>query len=328
MPSRVFKRADSEYLVPALAVLPHTKLNLLEHTLEFPDSREHNKDDRALAIVTQAFEAANTDELLEKILEHVHRNRWARDSDEYKTLEQRVFSVRGVEWTDDGFVFPQGASPRASTRSAQRRDTSQPAPAPRRDRAVGETSREMSQPLAELKMMRKRDKSKVFIVHGRNTAAKESLETFLHFLSLGTISWREAVTLTGKSQPHTYDIVKTGMDHAAAIIILFTPDDEARVKEQFSTPDDPDRQVQGQARQNVILEAGMAFAYAQERTIFLQGGRTRPISDIEGFNWVKLNGTFESRADLRDRLRAAGAQVHQRNEDLLHHLAGAFTATS
>lgn len=342
MPSAIFKNADRSYLVAAIAELTHPKLDALEFSVDLPET-QGTKDERVTAMLRRVFSEPNTDELLVQILDHIFLSHWARSSANYATLDKRVLSVRGVVRTDDGFVLPSDVTPPAgsgfvptaasNTDSTWSAGTNWGVP-PTTSGTATTTAKSESEGMkvitdkSESEGMKVRDKNKVFIVHGRDTAAKETVETFLHFLSLGTISWREAVSLTGKSQPHTYDIVKAGMDHAAAIIVLFTPDDEARVKEQFSTPGDPDRKGQGQARQNVILEAGMAFAYAQECTVFVQGGRTRPISDIEGFNWVKLDGEYESRADLRDRLLAAGAQIHQRNENLAHYLAGTFKATS
>lgn len=58
----------------------------------------------------------------------------------------------------------------------------------------------------------------------------------------------------------------------------------------------------------------------------MQSARTRPLSDIEGFNWVKLDGEFDSRADLIGRLRTADAPV-QHKQNLLDHTAGPFKVT-
>ncbi|TFB97597.1 hypothetical protein [Cryobacterium sp. HLT2-28] len=69
----------------------------------------------------------------------------------------------------------------------------------------------------------------------------------------------------------------------------------------------------------------MAFALARERTIFLQSAKTRDISDIAGFNWVKLNGVWDSRNDLKNRLEKAGADVRKGNFDLMDSLAGPFS---
>ena len=68
----------------------------------------------------------------------------------------------------------------------------------------------------------------------------------------------------------------------------------------------------------------MAFALARERKIFLQSATTREISDIAGFNWVNLDGRWDSRNDLKERLNRAGASVRAGNYNLADELAGPF----
>ena len=105
------------------------------------------------------------------------------------------------------------------------------------------------------------------------------------------MSWSDAVALTKEPQPTTYGVVAAGIAHAVAVIVIFSPNDEARLSREFAANDkDPELTVAGQPRQNVLLEAGMAFGTAPTRTIFVQSARTRPISDIQGFNWVNLDG--------------------------------------
>lgn len=70
------------------------------------------------------------------------------------------------------------------------------------------------------------EKSKIFVVHGRDMRPVEVLTNCLLLLGLHMMPWSEAVNL------------------------------------------DPDRKLRGQARQNVTLEAGMAYSMAPNRTIF------------------------------------------------------------
>ena len=79
--------------------------------------------------------------------------------------------------------------------------------------------------------------------------------------------------------------------------------------------------------QNVLLEAGMAFAMNRERTVFVRASRIREISDIAGFNWVTLDGEYDSRKDLKERLEHAGAAVRPGTYNLLDTLAGPFKIT-
>lgn len=238
----------------------------------------------------------------------------------YTRLHDKVFMPRDITLTDDGFVLSDGRNVDQVERQTV---AAQPEPVSSEsiatvgtvlDAFVGTPAR--TPPTAI--------RNKVFVVHGHDKRPIEVLRKFLLFLGLHVMPWSEAVSLTGSSQPHTYDTVKAGMEHAAAIIVIFSPDDLARVRDEFSDDGDADRTPRGQARQNVTLEAGMAFAMAPERTIFVKSAPTREISDIDGFNWIKLDGNWDSRADLKNRLERAGAAVEVVNDNLADPLAGPF----
>lgn len=171
-----------------------------------------------------------------------------------------------------------------------------------------------------------RSQDTVFVVRGRDPRPFDAIETYLGFLGLKVLTWNHAIKLTGEPQPRTYDIVKAGIQSAAAIVVIFSPDDLARVQEEFSEDED-DRQLKGQARQNVTFEAGMAFMSAPDRTIFVRSSSARMPSDLDGFNWVKLDGTWASREDLLNRLVAAGATAKPMDPNLNHNLAGPFKVT-
>lgn len=170
------------------------------------------------------------------------------------------------------------------------------------------------------------DQRAIFIVHGRNTAAKEELVKFLRHLDAKPISWPDAAAATGKTRPYTLDIIEAGMNMAQAIVVLFSPDDEARLKSHFHQPGDgpQERKPTGQARQNVTLEAGMAMALAPERTIFVRVGETRDISDILGINWIDLDDNWESRKRLHDALQIAKVKIES-GRNLTSPDAGRFS---
>lgn len=169
----------------------------------------------------------------------------------------------------------------------------------------------------------KRDPQKVFLVHGRDTRPYVVLEQFLAFIDLKVITWSEASSLTGKAQPTTYEVVRAGIDAAAATIVIWSPDDLANLKPELGSDDDS--KPAGQARQNVILEAGIAYGTAPDRTIFVVSEAVRMPSDIVGFNWVKLAGDWDSRKTLISRLKLAGAAAQPRDENLMTRLAGPFS---
>lgn len=166
----------------------------------------------------------------------------------------------------------------------------------------------------------------VFVVHGRNGKARDELFELLRTIDLRPLEWEEAVEATGKSAPYIGEILDAAFSRAHAVVVLFTPDDEARLREAFSKPIDPPEEtvLRGQARPNVLFEAGMAMARDQDRTILVELGDLRPFSDVAGRHAVRLDGTSGSRQVLAQRLRVAGCPVNLDGRDW--HSAGDFDA--
>ena len=169
--------------------------------------------------------------------------------------------------------------------------------------------------------------NEVFVVHGRNAEARNALYEFLRCIGLRPLEWPEAVDATGKPAPYVGDILDSVFSRAHAVVVLFTPDDEARLKEQFRTDSDPSHEAEltGQARPNVLFEAGMAMARHQERTVLVELGTLRPFSDIAGRHAVRMDNSTPRRQDLAQRLEAAGCPVNLRGTDW--HTAGDFEST-
>ncbi len=167
-----------------------------------------------------------------------------------------------------------------------------------------------------------RRENSVFVVHGRNEEARAELFTFLRALGVHPIEWGEAISRTGEGTPYVGAILETALRDAAAVVVLLTPDDEARVIERFLRPDDPDHEsrLEGQPRANVLFEAGMAFGGKQQNTVLVQMGHIRPFSDIAGRHVVRLNNTVARRQELATKLRAAGCTVNTDGTDW--HTAG------
>ena len=78
----------------------------------------------------------------------------------------------------------------------------------------------------------------VFVVHGRNIAARDAVFQFLRAIDLSPLEWSVAVQSTGKSSPYIGEILDAAFSRAHAILVLFTPDDEARLREAFRYPGD------------------------------------------------------------------------------------------
>ena len=164
----------------------------------------------------------------------------------------------------------------------------------------------------------------VFVVHGRNNAARDALFEFLRAIDLHPLEWSEAVSATGRSSPYIGEILDAAFSSAHAVVVLFTPDDEARLKKRFRADNDPPHETQltGQARPNVLFEAGMAMARDQARTVLVELGSLRPFSDVAGRHAIRLDNTSQRRQELAMRLRDAGCPVSLEGTDW--HTAGDF----
>lgn len=151
----------------------------------------------------------------------------------------------------------------------------------------------------------------VFLVHGRNRRIKNSMIELIEAFDLRVFEWEEAVKLTGKTLPTTMEVVIAGMNSAAAIVVLFTPDDEGRCLEEFRDPNDGqhEREFTPQARMNVIFEAGMAMHKDPGKTVLVKFGSVREMSDISGVNYISIRDSVDARRAIGERLDTAGAAV-------------------
>jgi len=166
----------------------------------------------------------------------------------------------------------------------------------------------------------------VFVVHGRNENARNSMFQFLRALGLQPIEWNQAIRMTGEPTPYIGTILETAFREAAAVVVLLTPDDEARLGKKFRKPRDPvwESRLTGQARPNVLFEAGMAFGRNPQNTVLVQIGVVKEFSDVAGRHIVRLANDPSSRQGLATRLANAGCNVNTSGSDWL--TAGNFTA--
>lgn len=153
-----------------------------------------------------------------------------------------------------------------------------------------------------------KDPRRVMVVHGRNLAARDAMYVFLRSLALSPIEWVQAIAATGRGAPHNLDAVRAAMDIAQAVVVILTAEDQAGLLPDLSSEED-EMLLRGQPRQNVVLEAGLAFGVDSKRTILVELGRIRGASDFQGLNVVRLSNDSESRGDLRSRLRTAGCDL-------------------
>jgi predicted nucleotide-binding protein len=170
------------------------------------------------------------------------------------------------------------------------------------------------------------DPRSVFVVHGRNLKARDAMYTFLTAINLQPLEFELAALATRQPNPFIGDVLTTAFGQAQAFLVLLTPDDEARLQERFRKAGDPDFEAQltGQARPNVLFEAGMAMSRDEKRTAIVQLGQMRPFSDIFGRLVLSLNNSVAARQRLADRLGLAGCAVVVKGEHW--HTAGDFEA--
>jgi len=156
----------------------------------------------------------------------------------------------------------------------------------------------------------------VMVVHGRDQALRDSMFSFLRALKLNPVEWSEGAKATGKGSPYVGEILDEIFRMAQAVVVLLTPDEEVRLRRDLCADDDEFKRETGfQPRANVQIEAGMALAKSENRTILVQGGDFRLPSDLHGRHIVRLNNTAERRNELAQRLKTAGCDPETGNQD-------------
>ena len=161
------------------------------------------------------------------------------------------------------------------------------------------------------------DPRNIFVIHGRNLAALDEMGKFLRALELHPLEWPELVSSTGLGSPYIGQVLDAAFSEAHAVVVLLTPDDEARLQEPYRQAIDPEFEsvLTGQARPNVLFEAGMALGRQPERTILVQLGEIRRFSDIAGRHILDISNTPDWRNQLLVRLESAGCAIDRSRDD-------------
>jgi len=158
-------------------------------------------------------------------------------------------------------------------------------------------------------MITERDPRKVFIVHGRNTLARDAIVLFLRALKLDALDFDE-VRNELRGSPFVGDVVRLGMERAQGIVVVFTPDEYACLHPTLvDTHDAVVERERWQARPNVLLEAGMALGIDEHRTILVVLGDVSLASDLYGRHFVRLNNSVPARERLKYALQGVGCIV-------------------
>jgi predicted nucleotide-binding protein len=155
------------------------------------------------------------------------------------------------------------------------------------------------------------DPKAVMVVHGRNAAARDAMFAFLRRLGLNPLDWDDLIDRTGSAAPFIGEVLNAAFSSAQAVVVLLTPDDEARLRDEYQAAEEEpfETELTPQARPNVLFEAGMALASHPTRTVLVEVGRLRPFSDVAGRHVVRLTGSDDPLRAIARRLEQAGCAV-------------------
>jgi predicted nucleotide-binding protein len=137
----------------------------------------------------------------------------------------------------------------------------------------------------------------VFIVHGHDNAARESVARFIEKLKLNAI-----ILLEQPSRGRT--IIQKFRDHAELAgfaVVLLTPDDVVMAKGASG--------LQDRARQNVIFELGFFLGLLGDGHVCALNAGVEIPSDFAGVIYEKLDPAGAWKLALAKEMKAAGLDV-------------------
>lgn len=140
-------------------------------------------------------------------------------------------------------------------------------------------------------------KNKIFIVHGHDNEAKETIARFIEKLGLESIILHEQAssgdTLIQKFE--RYSDVGFG-------IIIYSPDDIGKSNSE--------NEYKKRARQNVIFEHGYLIGkLGREKVVAIVKGEMEQPSDISGVIYVPMDATGAWKMDIIKELKAVNFDV-------------------
>ena len=146
---------------------------------------------------------------------------------------------------------------------------------------------------------------RIFVVHGADSDALDQLRLVLFSLGLEPLVQKN---VDGKGMHLFQALMENISRESDCAIVLLTPDDYG----YRNTESETDRQPR--ARQNAILEAGMAFArLGPDKTILLKKGALELPSDLDGIIRLEYNKNVKEIAQkIAQRLLGAGIPIDQR----------------
>lgn len=142
------------------------------------------------------------------------------------------------------------------------------------------------------------DKSKVFIVHGHDDAAKETVARFVERIGF------EAIILHEQASSGQTIIEKIEANSNVGFgIVLYTPCDLGRSQKH-------EDQLKSRARQNVVFEHGYLIGKIGRKNVCaLVKGDIETPNDISGVVYIKMEGEKEWKYKVADEMKACGYDI-------------------
>lgn len=150
----------------------------------------------------------------------------------------------------------------------------------------------------------KANSRRIFVVHGADSQALDQLQLVLFKLGVEPLVQKD---VDGKGQSLFSALMDNISNESDFAIVLLTPDDWGYRSSETDTDKQP------RARQNVILEAGMALAkLGSERVAMIKRGALEIPSDLEGLIRIEYNAHVKEVANkIAQRLTGAGIAIDQ-----------------
>jgi len=144
------------------------------------------------------------------------------------------------------------------------------------------------------------DKTKVFIVHGHDSSAKQEVARFIESIGLDPIILHEKAS-SGMTIIEKIEHYSSQADFA---IVLYTPCDRGRGATETNTP------ARNRARQNVVFEHGYLMAeLGRENVCALVKGEIETPTDISGVVYVDLDLAGAWKQEVSKELKACGYKI-------------------
>ncbi len=145
---------------------------------------------------------------------------------------------------------------------------------------------------------------RIFVVHGADNEALNQLELVLFKLGVEPLVQKD---VDGKGQSLFSALLDNIANESDFAIVIMTPDDWGYRNTETETEKRP------RARQNVILEAGMALSkLGQDRVAIIKKGALEIPSDLEGLIRIEYNvNVKEVAGKIAQRLNGAGVPIDQ-----------------